>query len=341
MSPSGVNPPRRPRERSGGARALLRNLGLGRALYRVYHRPFGFFSDLRKAGGPWQARRTARGRAAMEVAARRLAPIRGQPDRAPLAVHVLTGRRFWYQTAFCLHTLSVQARRAVSPVIYDDGTLLPAQAGELGRLFPAAHFSSQGQAQSRLDAFLPRERFPALRDRWDHYPNIRKLIDPHLNSRGWKLVIDSDILFFREPAFLVSWCDAPRLPLHGVDVANSYGYSADLLRQLAGTPLPDLVNVGLCGLDSDAFDWPQLERWCRTLMEREGSNYYLEQALVAMLVAGRPCSVAPGADYVTLPLPPEALECRAVMHHYVAESKRWYFQSNWRRACAGPEGISP
>jgi hypothetical protein len=26
-----------------------------------------------------------------------------------------------------------------------------------------------------------------------------------------------------------------------------------------------------------------------------------------------------------------------VMHHYVAESKRWYFQHNWRRALPRPQ----
>jgi hypothetical protein len=335
MSPSGVNPTPRRGEPADGIRALLRRIGLGRLLYGVYHRPLGGFSELRKAGGPWEALRTARGRSEMEEAARLLAPIPAASGSTPLVVHVLTGSRFWYQTAFCLHTLSTHARRAVSPVIYDDGSLLPRQATALRRIFPATRIVSQGEATSRLDAFLPRNRFPALRDRWDHYPNIRKLIDPHLNSHGWKLVIDSDILFFREPGFLTSWCDDPRMALHSVDVANSYGYSPGLLRQLSGTTLPDLVNVGLCGLDSDAFDWTQVERWCRTLIDREGHNYYLEQALVAMMVAGRPCSIAPADDYVTLPRPPEALECRSVMHHYVAESKRWYFQRNWRRASAG------
>ena len=65
-------------------------------------------------------------------------------------------------------------------------------------------------------------------------------------------------------------------------------------------------------------------------VERQAS-YYLEQALVAMLAARSNCAVAPAADYVTWPRPPEATECRAVMHHYVAGSKRWYFQHNWRR----------
>jgi hypothetical protein len=44
--------------------------------------------------------------------------------------------------------------------------------------------------------------------------------------------------------------------------------------------------------------------------------------------------VAPAADYVTMPAKPESLEPTAVMHHYVAHSKRWYFQANWRRVQA-------
>jgi hypothetical protein len=273
----------------------------------------------------------------MEAAARTLPTPAGPSDALPVSVHLLSGRRFWYQTAFCLYTFSTQSRRAVHPVIIDDGTLSPEDAASLTRLFPAARIVAHADSLAKLDAHLPRGRFPALRDRWDHYPNIRKLIGPHLDSKGWKLVIDSDLLFFRDPAFLTAWCAAPGAPLHAVDVMSSYGYSRPLLDQLAGAPLSELVNVGLCGLDSGALDWEHIEHWCRTLMEREGKSYYLEQALVAMLVAGRACSVAPAADYITLPHLPEALDCRAVMHHYVAESKRWYFQNNWRRVIPKPE----
>jgi hypothetical protein len=315
----------------------LRSLGLGRVLYRLYHVPAGRLRDLYRAGGPWQQRRTARGAVEMEAAALALPAPSGLGDSPPLPVHVLTGRRFWYQTAFCLHTLSTQSRRVVHPVIYDDGTLTAGQTASLTRLFPSARIVANADSLAKIEAILTGDRFPALRDRWEHYPNIRKLIGPHLGSKGWKLVIDSDLLFFRDPIFLTAWSSAPTEPLHAVDVMSSYGYSRPLLDQLAGAPLSELVNVGICGLESSSLDWPRIEHWCRTLMEREGKSYYLEQAVVAMLVAGRKCSVAPASDYVTLPRPPEALDCRAVMHHYVAESKRWYFQSNWRRAVPGPE----
>jgi hypothetical protein len=317
-------------------RAHLRNLGLGRFLYRSVHRPLGLLRETVKAGGPWQARRTARGCIEMELAAQSLPRPPDCTDSRPVSVHLLTGHRFWFQTAFCLHTLATHARRPVNPVLYDDGSLSDAETGFLTRLFPAVRVVRFSESVAKLDEFLPRSRYPALRDRWEHYPNIRKLIDPHLDSHGWKLVIDSDMLFFSEPRFLLDWNDSPNAPLHAVDIESSYGYSRELVNSLAGSPVAERVNVGLCGLNSSAFDWKQIELWCNTLLEREGKSYYLEQALVAMLVAGNPCSIAPVADYVTLPRPPEALECRAVMHHYVAESKRWYFQFNWRRAIPSP-----
>ena len=52
--------------------------------------------------------------------------------------------------------------------------------------------------------------------------------------------------------------------------------------------------------------------------------------MVAMLVAGRSCTIMPESDYVTNPQLPEAEVCTAVMHHYVANSKPWYFRKNWR-----------
>lgn len=304
----------------------------GRIFYQLYHRPVGIVRQTIAAGGPVETWRTARGRAEMIAAARALPLLPAFTGQRAVELHLLTGRRFWEQTAFCLWTFARHSGRPLQPVIYDDGTLTAEHRAPLTRLFPLTRFVSQAEAIARLDQFLPTSRFPTLRDRWLLYPNIRKLIDPHLGFAGWKLVLDSDLLFFRRPDLLLAWCDAPNTPLHAVDCETSYGYTQPLLNSLAGAPLAELVNVGLTGLDSSALDWSQLEWWCRDLIAREGTSYYLEQALIAMLVAGRSCTLAPAADYVTRPRSPEAEDCAAVMHHYVADSKPAYFRHNWRTA---------
>ena len=311
---------------------LARSLGLGKLALHLYHNPVDRMMDCWREGGPWEQRRTELGRREMETTAAHLPPLM-PADLAspPLTVHLLTGNRFWYQSAFCLWSFARQASRLISPVLYDDGSLQPAQVEVLTALFPLARVIPTRETLARLDAILPASRFPVLRERWKNYPHIRKLTDIHAGARGWKLVLDSDLLFFRRPTHLIDWLDRPDRPLHAVDVQNSYGYSRPLLDSLAGAPLTDRVNVGLCGLNSEALDWDKIESWCRTLIEQEGTNYYLEQALAAMVVAGRETSIAPEDDYVTLPRLPEARACEAVMHHYVAESRRWYCQYNWRR----------
>ena len=302
----------------------------GRALYHLWHAPIEKTRALLDAGLV-ESFRTAAGRRAMEKAAHDLPPL-PSASGAPLELHLLTGRRFWYQTAFCLWTFAHHANRPLAPVLYDDGTLDERSLAPLRRLFPALRFVAQTEAIQRLDRHLPTTQYPTLRERWLNYPNLRKLIDPHLASTGWKLVIDSDLLFFRRPHALIAWLDAPAAPLHAVDCVESYGYSRALMQELAGEPIAARVNVGLCGLSSDELDWEKLERWCSTLISRERTNYYLEQALVAMLVAGRDCTVAPAGDYVTLPGRDEVLHPTAVMHHYVDTAKRWYFRHGWRHA---------
>jgi hypothetical protein len=313
---------------------MFRRLGFGRLALALWHQPAGRVRDSLRNGGPWQERRTKRGCREMEKAAATL-PALPPLDGLPLELHLLTGRRFWYQTAFCLWTFARHSGRPLAPVVYDDGTLTDEFRTPLLRLFPCVRFAGQAETLARLDAHLPAAKFPVLRERWLNYPNIRKLTDPHLGSQGWKLVLDSDLLFFHRPSLLIDWLEQPMQPLHAVDCETSYGYSRPLMNELAGEPVADLVNVGLTGLNSSGLDWERLEFWCRTLIEHERTNYYLEQALVAMLLAGRNCAIAPAADYVTLPRPPEAHDCRAVMHHYVAHSKRWYFQHCWRMALTG------
>ena len=313
-------------------RKAAQRFGFGKWALALWHQPIGRLGDIIAAGGPLVMRETKRGRLEMETAAANLPPLPEVQFRPCSTVHVLTGRQFWFQTAFCLHSFATRSQTALEVEIYDDGSLDVELRKQITKFAPHARLHLQPEIVERLDRYLPESTFPALRERWRNYPNIRKLIDPHLGSTGWKLVIDSDILFFRRPDYVLNWLDAPDRPLHAVDSIESYGYPRDLLEKLAGASLPQRVNVGLCGLRSENLDWNEMERWCRALSLELRPSYYLEQALVAMLAAGQKCAVAPVSDYVTLPRPPEAVECHAVMHHYVAGSKRWYFQHNWRRS---------
>ncbi|WP_245844327.1 hypothetical protein [Nibricoccus aquaticus] len=303
----------------------------GRFIYRAYHAPVGAVQKFFSAGGPFEQRRTEQGRTAMEAAAHHLPLLPTPSDSAPVTLHLLTGRRYWYQTAFCLWSFAHAAQRPLAPVLLDDGTLTPEFSDPILRLFPATTILTSAEIEARLDAALPEKNFPSLRQRRREFPLLRKLTDPHAGLIGWRLLIDSDLLFFRRPDALLAWLDHPTQPLRAEDLANAYGYPLALLAEVAGQPVPERVNTGLLGLRSDDINWSRFEYACHTLLARGGPQYYQEQALAAVLLAGRTCTVPPPADYVLCPKPPESHACRAVMHHYVADSKRWYFQTNWRR----------
>jgi hypothetical protein len=273
------------------------------------------------------------GRYEMEKSAARLPPLPRQTEDAPL-VYFLSGKKFWYQTLFCAYSLARQASVPIGFSIVDDGTLSTKNVETLSRILVGCKIIFRERIEDQLEQHLPKEQFPTLRARRLVYPHIRKLTDVHVGSRGWKLVLDSDMLFHRQPVFLEQWLQCPSVPLHMRDIGNSYGYSDAIMRGLAGAEIPERLNVGVCGLRSDAIDWPKLEHWCRELTTREGSHYLQEQALVAMLLAGKPRSEAPARDAIVAPSRTESAFPSAALHHYVAESKAWYFRFAWRNVQA-------
>ncbi|WP_460207533.1 glycosyl transferase [Scytonema sp. NUACC21] len=266
----------------------------------------------------------------MKKAAYRLPSLLINEAATPLEVHFLTGKKFWYQTCFCAYSMSQYTDVPLRPIIYDDGSLSKRYQNEIQRIFPYAKIFLKQEIEERLDEFLPANKFPYLRERRRYYPNMRKLTDIHVGSKGWKLVLDSDMLFFRKPDFLFDWLKSPQQPCYMVDVETSYGYSETLMVSLAQAAIPERLNVGICGLKSDDIDWEQLEHWCKTMIEEQGVSYYQEQALSAMLMAGKTCLVAAANDYIVMPSWEESINPKAVLHHYVADSKPWYFSYGWK-----------
>lgn len=324
-----MNPDFTPLPESSPGRELARRFGLGRLAYLAWHRPRAALARSRRAGGPWHQWLDHRGETAMRRAAAQLPP-RHDTRHVAAEVWFLTGRRFWHQTAFCAWSLLQHSDDGVRPGFIDDGSFDDTLIAEAQRLFPGSLVRRAAECGSLLDTALPVAQFPALRSQRRTYLHLRKLTDAHVGHRGYRVVLDSDMLFFRRPDALLAWLAAPDRPVHMLDVHDAYGYPAATLVALAGRAVPPHVNVGVCGLASDSLDWPRLESWTAELLARHGTSYYLEQALVALLLAATPALRLPPPDYRLLP---DAAECRspsAALHHYVDLSKRGYFRHAWK-----------
>jgi hypothetical protein len=274
----------------------------------------------------------------MQQAAHALPPLLPPRQDHGDQVHILTGKRFWHQSVYCAASLQLVARSRITPVFYSDGSLTTDVQDRLLRVLPWAQFMPDEAIKARLDAILPTTRFPTLRKRREAYVHLRKLTDIHVAGPGWKMVLDSDMLFFREPTAMLEWFRTPR-PVCMADITDNYGFPLEYLQSMVEGALPKRFNVGLYGMDSSGVDWQRLEWWCSRQLADFGPSYLQEQGLTAMLMAGKDVRTLSPEEYVLMPSIQEGRTPRAVMHHYVDVSKRSYFQHGWRIIDAKVRGL--
>lgn len=314
-------------------RGTIRKFSLGRLAYQFGFRPLGIVQRSMREGGPRQQRQTRDAEIAMRAAAIQLAPLVPPPEGPFAEIAFLSGPKYWHQTVFCFVSLQSVCPFCITPVIYDDGGMDADTIRKIRRVIPWAKFVTAIESELLLDAIVPTLKYPALRERRRAYPHLRKLLDIHVNSSGYRLVADSDMLFFREPREVISWFQFPRA-FYIQDVATAYGYPLPFLSGLAGALVPEPVNVGLYALNGRTIDWERVEHWCRVQNDVFGPSYLQEQALTAMLFAGIDAVALPREDYIVMPTDQEGETPTAALHHYVDLSKRSYFRHGWRRIMA-------
>lgn len=215
-------------------------------------------------------------------------------------------------------------------VLVDDGSFDYDLIQTIHRLLPGAEIIKQSVIEKNLNDILPDYLFAAMHQKRKVYPHIKKLMDIHTLPGTWKLVLDSDMLFWANPEAIISWLKNPCKPIYMQDCQNSYGYSKELMEELCGSTIPDLVNVGAIGLNSTAIDWVKLNNWIKVLEEKEGTSYYLEQALTAMLLSKTEAIILPADEYIVNPDVNHINNKTGALHHYVDLSKKGYFNKAWK-----------
>ncbi len=294
-----------------------------------YRYPRSAVGKYKRFGGYLKYLEMIRERNRMNAASRDLPAL--TVDQEGIKIYFLTGKKHFYQTLFCIHSINGATTMPLNYILVDDGSIDDRLYTRIKRQLPGATVISRQSIDERLEKYLPEEKYPNLHRKRRIYPHLKKLTDIHmLPFGGWKLVLDSDMLFFSTPDVLLNWLREPLQPVHMVDCIESYGYSHGLMSSLCGSPLPQLVNVGIIGLNSNDLDWIKIDDWIGRLEEQEGTSYYLEQALTAMIIAGRPSTVLPAAEYIVNPSPGTVLGKKGVLHHYVDISKMGYFKTAWR-----------
>lgn len=264
----------------------------------------------------------------MAKAAHTLPPIQSYADGLP--IYFLTGKKYIHQTLFCIQSLKKVCSEHLRFIVVDDGSFDDELLKRLTTQLPDARLTTHAEIEDNLKKALPETKYPVLHAKRRIYPHLKKLTDIHtIAGDDWKLVLDSDMLFWNQPTQLLNWLRKPDRPIHMIDCIESYGYSRNIMQRLAGQSIPDKINVGAIGLKSSEINWMQLNDWIAALEEKEGATYYLEQALTAMIIGDSITHKLNSAEYIVNPssLNPN----HDILHHYVDVSKKIYLKDFWTR----------
>ena len=294
----------------------------------LYRHPISQLKSYRRFGGYLSYRAVIRGSRQMMKASLQLPPVECYAQGLP--IYFLTGKNYLYQTLFCIRSLVKFSTEKFQFILVDDGSFDHKLVAHIQKQIQGCIIVMQAEVDKNLQQLLPAQQYPHLYQKRKVYPHLKKLTDIHtLPGTDWKLVLDSDMLFWNTPDEIIHWLKNPREPIHMVDCVESYGYSKQLMEQLSGHAIPSLLNVGAIGLNSTRINWSAVDTWIHLLEEKEGSSYYLEQALTAMLIGYQRSIILDKDKYKVNPNPSDIKP--RVLHHYVDLSKKYYYTQAWRK----------
>ncbi|RZK39274.1 MAG: glycosyltransferase family 2 protein [Pedobacter sp.] len=246
-------------------------------------------------------------------------------------VYFLTGQKFIHQTLFCINSLVKHNPNRYQFIIVDDGSFDDRLIQRIGHQLPGARIIESSWIEKKLNDKLALDKFPNIYSKRKTYPHLKKLTDIHiLEENQFKLVLDSDMIFWRTPHGLLDWFKKPENAICIQDCQQSYGYKMETMEKLTGFKIPELVNVGLIGLESETIIWEEIEEWIGKLEKSQGMSYFLEQALTAMILSRQNVITLDSADYIVNPSESHIRNKQGILHHYVDLSKEFYLKQAWR-----------
>ncbi len=303
-------------------------LTLGKIVYHLFHKPLNKLKKIIKTG-VFNYLKTEKSRKEMYQKSWAINKVKLTNNKAH-GFHILTGKDYLDETIWLLKSLTSFCYDF--PItIYDDGTLNSTSISKLTKIYEGIKLIPRAEIEFRLEKNLPLKDFPTLRTHRLAYPHLKKLTDIHSVNPGWKLVLDSDQLFFNKPNELIEWLTTPRSILSLKEKTTTYGYDSKILSAITGKDLIENINVGVIGINSEMINWIKLEEITKYLLNNHGSRYCLEQGLSAIVASLNIHEFLPDSLYQVNPDQVPELGERIIMQHYISESKKLYYQEAWRK----------
>jgi hypothetical protein len=197
-------------------------------------------------------------------------------------IHVLTSERDWLNLLWTLKSFYHYSGRHYALCIHDDGTLGPEQYRIFQQHFPKARIIDRPSADQRvLDWLAPYPRCLDFRKTNHLSPKIFDFLFYLESDR--MLLLDSDILFFKEPTALLQRLEDPTYKLNTVngDVASAYTVNPAVVLEKSHVKLIDRFNSGLGLIHKSSLNLDWIEEFLG-LPDIIGHFWQIEQTLYAL-----------------------------------------------------------
>lgn len=248
-----------------------------------------------------------------------------EPPEDSIEIHVLTSEHDWLNLLWALRSFYGATQRRYALCIHDDGTLSEFASGRLLDAFPNARLITRAESDKRLEKLLA--PYPRCRQLRATNTLALKIFDfAAFLEADRMMLLDSDILFFEEPAALLAALEDSGFTRNTLNQDWRYGYSIDLDSVELDFDLPSRINsgLGLIHRASIRYDW--IEDFL-DLPDILSHPHRIEQTLFALCSARFGFDMLPAEyDVHTGPMNPR-VPCR----HYTGPIRHLMYGEGVRR----------
>jgi len=181
-----------------------------------------------------------------------------------------------------LRSLEFHSGFSWAPVLHDDGSLTDADVSELRANFPDARVIRRSEADPALELALA--GFPHCRENRVKHPWFLKVFDTrHFATHDYYIVIDSDIVFFWRPDFVLDWMEKrPDTFWFMEDTKEKYSSGRAGIEAAMGFPLWQRVNSGLDLMVRPGVELALAEKFLERCAPLAREFHFLEQTFFAV-----------------------------------------------------------
>jgi hypothetical protein len=242
-------------------------------------------------------------------------------------IHVLTSSADWLNLVWALKSFYLYSKRKYALCIHDDGSLGSHEASTLREHFPGARLISRAEADPKLEQALA--AYPrCLQFRRSNHLSPKLFDFARYLTAPRMLLLDSDILFFAEPAELLRRVEDTAYNLNSVnpDISSAYTVEPESVKRALGLEMPQRFNsgLGLIHRESLRFDW--IEEFL-ALPGILGYFWRIEQTIFALCSARFGVELLPQDYAVRLKGNSSGLPCR----HYVGAIRHLMYNEGIRQ----------